>query len=99
MEPMGRAGQRRAILGQLCALLAGGQMSSARLGSREGALSAGGRGRRCFGCLADVYAGGEESLGSEGFGFRAGLRDSRPTQKLVVHAVRSIISQLPRAIA
>ena len=60
---------------------------------------AGGRGRRCFGCLADVYAGGEESLGSEGFGFRAGLRDSRPTQKLVVHAVRSIISQLPRAIA
>ena len=81
MEPRGRAGQRRAILGQLCALLAGGQMSSARLGSREGALSAGGRGRRCFGCLADVYAGGEESLGSEGFGFRAGLRDSAKLAK------------------
>ena len=81
----GTRGAAVGFLGQLCALLAGGQMSSARLGSREGALSAGGRGRRCFGCLADVYAGGEESLGSEGFGFRAGLRDSRPTQKLVVY--------------
>ena len=65
MEPRGRAGQRRAILGQLCALLAGGQMSSARLGSREGAHYAAGRGGRRFGCLPEACAGREGVVGQQ----------------------------------
>ena len=65
MEPMGRAGQRRAILGQLSALLAGGQMSSARLGSREGAHYAAGRGGRRFGCLPEACAGREGGVGQQ----------------------------------
>ena len=88
MEPTGRAGQRRAILGQLSALLAGGQMSSARLGSREGALSAGGRGRRCFGCLQKAWAGGEEAWGSRGFLISCGFSPRTSAQNQLVPLAR-----------
>ena len=100
MEPIGSAGQRRALLGQLCALLAGGpKWSSARLGSREGAQTpAGADAAALDACRTRARAA--RSRGAAETSVFVRVYAIQPNlQKLVVHAYGSIISQLPRAIA
>ena len=85
-QPRGRAGQRRALLGQLCALLAGGpRWSSARLGSLGGGHYAAGRGRRQLWMRAGACArggGGRGAAGASSLVVRVSHASRRPAHFL-----------------